>query len=55
MTTKFLDNKFTLSKFYCHGDGVSQEKTAFWDDFPLCPQFPPSPLKKHFFLSARRL
>ena len=50
MTTKFLDNKFALSEFYCRG--VSHGKTAFLDDFPLCPQAPPTQ-KQNFYFYCR--
>ena len=42
MTTKFLDNKFALSKFYCRG--VSHEKQCFGRFSSLPPR--PHPLKK---------
>ena len=42
MTTKFLDNKISTFKILL--SWRFQRKTAFLDDFPLCPQGPP-PLK----------
>ena len=48
MTTKFLDSQiFALSKSYCRG--VSHgKKTAFLDDFPLCPRGPPTSKSANF-------
>ena len=53
MTTKFLDNKIALSKFYCRG--VSHQNKRFLDDLPLCPQPPPLKSEILFLLSSRRL
>ena len=48
MTTKFATINFALSKFYCR-DVSHNKKTAFLDDFPLCPQGPP-PLRSENFI-----
>ena len=39
MTTKFLDNKIAISKFYCRG--VSHEKQRIWPILSLPPKAPP--------------
>ena len=51
MTTKFLNFKFSLSKFYCRD--VSHKKQAFLDDFPLCPKDPPPPQKRKIYFYCR--
>ena len=49
MTTKFLDNKICTFKILL--SWRFPRKTAFWDDFPVCPQgAPPSKRKTFIFI-----
>ena len=49
---KFLDNKISTFKNILSWRFL--RKTAFWDDFPLCPQAPPN-TQILLLLSSRRL
>ena len=53
MTTNFLDNKICTFKILLSWRFPREQ--AFLDNFPLCPQGPPSKAKILFLLSSCRL